>query len=150
MTLFYLYEYDLNYFTSPYLTSPSLLLQVDRLNILERTTYFAVIQYGTQANHYFTFRDSQEDLKQLQAAIANLDNDRSGPANIGVGLAYGLNFYDVAAYGARDTNKLTLVVSAGNDNVSFVRFVNSDFTYILHITYLLVILHHILHDEIYS
>ena len=29
---------------------------VDRLNILERNTYFAVIQYGMQATHYFTFK----------------------------------------------------------------------------------------------
>lgn len=90
---------------------------VDRLNILERNTYFAVIQYGTQATHYFTFLENNNGLSELQAAIRAVDNNRQSPANIGTGLSYGLNFYNIESYGVRDTNKLAVVITTGNDQI---------------------------------
>lgn len=90
---------------------------VDRLNILERNTYFAVIQYGRQATHVFTFLENNNGLSELQSAIRAVDNDRGSPANIATGLTYGLEFYNVESYGVRDTNKLAVVISAGNDQL---------------------------------
>lgn len=90
---------------------------VGRLNVLEGTTRFAVVYYDTASSHYFTFLDYARSLDELQNAIRQLQASGRSPSNIANGLTYARDFLTSPTWGARDTNKLAVVFTLGNDQL---------------------------------